>query len=100
MRETARGVLLNFVHMIELYGMIPNGGRTYYTNRYNASQTQKLIYSAESYVILCRAFLQLTAYNLWFTWLDIFTVFRSQPPLFIQMVQEYVEFTGDIGFVK
>lgn len=34
MFSTARGILLNFVRLIELYGMIPNGGRTYYTNRY------------------------------------------------------------------
>ena len=56
MYETARGVLLNFIHFLELYGMVPNGGRTYYTN-------------------------------------------RSQPPLLIQMVHEYVEETGDYQFV-
>ena len=57
MFETVKGMLLNFVHMIRLYGLIPNGGRTYYTN-------------------------------------------RSQPPLFIQMVKEYVDATGDVEFVR
>lgn len=57
MYDTVRGMLLNFVHLIQIYGLIPNGGRTYYIN-------------------------------------------RSQPPLFIQMVDEYVKATGDEQFVK
>ncbi len=57
MIDTARGMLLNFVHLIDLYGLIPNGGRKYYIN-------------------------------------------RSQPPLFIQMVEEYFKATGDVNFIK
>ena len=57
MYDTVKGMLLNFVHLIENHGKIPNGGRTYYLN-------------------------------------------RSQPPLFIQMVREYEQITGDTEFVK
>jgi alpha,alpha-trehalase len=57
MYSTAKGVLANFVHLIRQFGMIPNGGRSYYLN-------------------------------------------RSQPPMFIQMVREYVNATGDCDFVK
>lgn len=33
MFETVKGLLLNFVHLIAKFGMIPNGGRSYYVNR-------------------------------------------------------------------
>lgn len=56
MYDTVKGMLLNFVHLIKQFGMIPNGGRSYYLN-------------------------------------------RSQPPMFIQMVQEYLDATGDAQFV-
>ena len=57
MKNTVKGILENFVHLIRQFGLIPNGGRVYYLN-------------------------------------------RSQPPMFIQMVKAYEEFTGDTEFVK
>ncbi|CAG9768301.1 unnamed protein product [Ceutorhynchus assimilis] len=33
MKETAKGVLDNFIHMIITFGFIPNGGRIYYLSR-------------------------------------------------------------------
>ena len=57
MYDTVKGMLLNFVHLIEKFGKIPNGGRKYYLN-------------------------------------------RSQPPLFIQMVREYEQNTGDTDLVR
>jgi len=33
MLATAKGLLLNFAHLISQFGMIPNGGRCYYVNR-------------------------------------------------------------------
>ena len=33
MFTTVKGILMNFVHMIKQFGMIPNGGRSYYLNR-------------------------------------------------------------------
>ena len=33
MYDTVKGLLLNFVHLISQFGMIPNGGRCYYVNR-------------------------------------------------------------------
>ena len=57
MYDTVKGMLLNFVHLIQQFGKIPNGGRNYYLN-------------------------------------------RSQPPLFIQMVHQYEQNTGDTEFVK
>jgi len=33
MYETAKGMLLNFFHIVETHGFIPNGGRIYYLNR-------------------------------------------------------------------
>ena len=57
MYDTVKGLLLNFVHLIRMYGKIPNGGRTYFIN-------------------------------------------RSQPPLFIKMVSEYVKASGDMTFLK
>ncbi|XP_064093188.1 trehalase-like [Macrobrachium nipponense] len=33
MDKTVRGMLQNFLEMVETYGMVPNGGRRYYTRR-------------------------------------------------------------------
>ncbi|XP_073785695.1 trehalase isoform X2 [Danio rerio] len=33
MTETARGMILNFVYLVERYGIVPNGGRVYYERR-------------------------------------------------------------------
>ncbi|XP_066941045.1 uncharacterized protein [Macrobrachium rosenbergii] len=33
MDKTVRGMLQNFLQMVETYGMVPNGGRRYYTRR-------------------------------------------------------------------
>ncbi|XP_068236189.1 trehalase-like [Palaemon carinicauda] len=33
MDKTVKGMLQNFLQMVETYGMVPNGGRTYYTRR-------------------------------------------------------------------
>ena len=57
MTSTVKGILLNFIHLIKKFGMIPNGGRSYYLN-------------------------------------------RSQPPLFIPMVREYINDTHDIAFLR
>ncbi len=57
MGDTVRGMLANFVSLIEACDKIPNGGRSYYEN-------------------------------------------RSQPPLFLLMVDEYVRATGDKKFIK
>ncbi|KAJ9574970.1 hypothetical protein L9F63_007860, partial [Diploptera punctata] len=57
MTETARGILENFLSMVNKYGHIPNGGRVYYIN-------------------------------------------RSQPPMLIPMVYNYLTITKDIAFLK
>ncbi|CAB1349374.1 unnamed protein product [Coregonus sp. 'balchen'] len=46
MTDTARGMILNFVHLINRYGFIPNGGRVYYERR---SQPPFLSLMVESY---------------------------------------------------
>eukprot|EP00898_Chlorokybus_atmophyticus_P005193 jgi/Chlat1/5675/Chrsp37S05489 len=33
MAQTARGVIMNLLHLIELYGFVPNGSRRYYLSR-------------------------------------------------------------------
>ncbi|XP_069189020.1 trehalase isoform X2 [Procambarus clarkii] len=33
MKETVKGMLQNFIDMVDTYGMVPNGGRIYYTRR-------------------------------------------------------------------
>ena len=33
MKSTVKGMLLNFMTMVEKYGFVPNGGRIYYTRR-------------------------------------------------------------------
>ncbi|XP_067031122.1 trehalase-like isoform X1 [Acropora muricata] len=33
MKDTARGMIDNFVKLVDTYGFVPNGGRRYYTNR-------------------------------------------------------------------
>lgn len=33
MEETVKGMLENFIQMVNAYGMVPNGGRVYYTRR-------------------------------------------------------------------
>jgi hypothetical protein len=33
MKQTARGIILNFLDIIDQYGFMPNGGRIYYLNR-------------------------------------------------------------------
>ncbi|XP_068083536.1 trehalase-like [Anabrus simplex] len=57
MKDTVRGMLENFIHMVRIYGHIPNGGRIYYIQ-------------------------------------------RSQPPLFIPMVDAYYQETADLEFVR
>lgn len=56
MYTTAKGMLENFVSVVERFGFIPNGGRIYYSG-------------------------------------------RSQPPLLIPMVKEYLDATGDEQFI-
>eukprot|EP00096_Caligus_rogercresseyi_P015784 TRINITY_DN8258_c0_g1_i1.p1 TRINITY_DN8258_c0_g1~~TRINITY_DN8258_c0_g1_i1.p1 ORF type:complete len:385 (-),score=15.52 TRINITY_DN8258_c0_g1_i1:4-1158(-) len=56
METTVKGILENLIYLVELYGHVPNGGRTYYVS-------------------------------------------RSQPPLLIQMVYDYVKQTEDHEFV-
>lgn len=33
MYDTARGMIENFLHLVEVLGFVPNGGRVYYENR-------------------------------------------------------------------
>ncbi|XP_055907519.1 trehalase-like [Eupeodes corollae] len=47
MHKTARGMILNFLSMIERFGFVPNGGRIYYAKR---SQPPLLAAMIESYV--------------------------------------------------
>ncbi|MCJ8733448.1 hypothetical protein PDJAM_G00223570 [Pangasius djambal] len=46
MMETARGMIQNFLHMVDRYGFVPNGGRIYYERR---SQPPFLPLMVESY---------------------------------------------------
>ena len=57
MRDTARGMIDNFIELVKTFGFVPNGGRIYYTN-------------------------------------------RSQPPFLIPIVDLYLNYTGDIEYVK
>ncbi|KAL1137712.1 hypothetical protein AAG570_009408 [Ranatra chinensis] len=47
MHKTVRGMLSNFVGIVDKYGFVPNGGRVYYTRR---SQPPLLIPMVESYL--------------------------------------------------
>jgi alpha,alpha-trehalase len=47
MYDTTRGILENFLSMVDTYGFVPNGGRVYYTRR---SQPPLLIPMVDSYV--------------------------------------------------
>ncbi|XP_045472128.1 trehalase-like [Harmonia axyridis] len=47
MYETTRGMLDNFLHIVERYGYVPNGGRIYYLGR---SQPPTLIPSFKAYL--------------------------------------------------
>ncbi|XP_040181405.1 trehalase isoform X2 [Rana temporaria] len=47
MTQTARGMIENFLYMVQRYGMIPNGGRIYYIRR---SQPPFLTLMMESYM--------------------------------------------------
>ncbi|OQV12117.1 Trehalase [Hypsibius exemplaris] len=47
MTETARGMILNFVHLIDLIGHIPNGNRVYYEKR---SQPPFLAMMVDAYI--------------------------------------------------
>lgn len=57
MFTTTRGMLSNFVSIVDRFGFIPNGGRLYYLG-------------------------------------------RSQPPLLIPMVKEYLDATNDVQFLR
>jgi len=46
MYETVKGMIANMVHMIEVYGFIPNGNRIYYLNR---SQPPLLTWCVDAY---------------------------------------------------
>ncbi|CAN2387887.1 trehalase (brush-border membrane glycoprotein) [Pristimantis euphronides] len=47
MYDTARGMIENFLYMVDSYGFVPNGGRVYYLNR---SQPPFLTLMVESYM--------------------------------------------------
>ncbi|XP_051579738.1 trehalase-like isoform X2 [Myxocyprinus asiaticus] len=51
MTETARGMILNFMYLVEKYGFVPNGGRIYYARR---SQPPFLPLMVESFYELTR----------------------------------------------
>ncbi|KAK7883019.1 hypothetical protein WMY93_029193 [Mugilogobius chulae] len=46
MRDTAKGMIQNFLHLVDRYGFVPNGGRIYYERR---SQPPFLTLMVESY---------------------------------------------------
>ncbi|KAL6115796.1 treh [Pungitius sinensis] len=46
MTDTARGMIQNFLYLVELYGFVPNGGRVYYERR---SQPPFLTLMVDSY---------------------------------------------------
>ncbi|XP_076275803.1 trehalase-like isoform X2 [Rhynchophorus ferrugineus] len=47
MKETAKGIIDNFIYMVSTYGFVPNGGRIYYLNR---SQPPVLTLMMKDYV--------------------------------------------------
>lgn len=47
MKDTVKGMIDNFIHLVKTYGFVPNGGRIYYTNR---SQPPFLIPIVELYL--------------------------------------------------
>ena len=47
MKDTVKGMIDNFIHLVKTYGFVPNGGRIYYTNR---SQPPFLIPTVELYL--------------------------------------------------
>lgn len=47
MHSTVKGMLHNFLDMVDIYGMVPNGGRIYYERR---SQPPLLIAMVDAYV--------------------------------------------------
>jgi alpha,alpha-trehalase len=57
MNETVRGLLENFLSMVQRYGFVPNGGMVCYER-------------------------------------------RSQPPFLIPMIKDYLDFSGDMDFVR
>ncbi|XP_049831437.1 trehalase-like [Schistocerca gregaria] len=50
MKETAKGIIANFAHMVEDIGHIPNGGRVYYLERSQPPMFVPMIYSYTTYV--------------------------------------------------
>ena len=47
MHSTVKGMLRNFIDMVDVYGLVPNGGRIYYERR---SQPPMLIAMVDAYV--------------------------------------------------
>lgn len=74
--ETANATLQNFMDELHSFGFIPNGGR---------------IYCASLLLVLHRIY----ALILW--WIDLN---RSQPPLFIRMLYDYVSTTNDTSILR
>lgn len=46
MYSTTRGIIENFIHLVKIYGYVPNGNRIYYQKR---SQPPMLIQMANAY---------------------------------------------------
>ncbi|KJH47905.1 alpha,alpha-trehalase [Dictyocaulus viviparus] len=44
MNDTARSMILNFAHMINIYGFVPNGGRIYYLRRSQPPMFAPMVY--------------------------------------------------------
>lgn len=44
MYETAKGMIENFLHMVDTYGFMPNGGRIYYLNRSQPPMLTLMVY--------------------------------------------------------
>nr|ACP28173.1 soluble trehalase [Locusta migratoria manilensis] len=50
MKDTARGIIDNFAHLVEELGLIPNGGRVYYVERSQPPMFVPMIHSYTTYV--------------------------------------------------
>lgn len=44
MLDTVKGMLLNFVYIVQKYGFIPNGGRVYYLTRSQPPMLISMVY--------------------------------------------------------
>lgn len=77
MYQTARGILENFLSVIDRYGLLPNGGRVYYLARSQVYFLHLIFFTEKKLPFVCRF---------------------SQPPLLPAMIKSYVDATHDFNF--